>query len=314
MTTGQGGTERAADVVCFGMIAPATLLIVEDLPPWNTGATVSRVDEFISDDAAIVAMLLRRWEVRSALIGTTLGDDPQGRQASQRLRDMGIVGEFSTSPDVRTPYELNISDRSGGRTYFWKRDPEVLATLDTADLSSMRGAMALYADWYDGDHVLRPLGEARRLGVRVFFNIEHGHEDPQFVARYAPYVDHAQAITDAAQEGSEWREVAARLLRAGVGTVLVTMASQSCAVADSSGWVHVRAPELDVVDACGAGAALSAGYLYGLLKGWSMDVCLRFAVAASSLSCTDVGPKAFPIHEVRSLAASLSVETGSSLT
>ena len=35
-------TERAAEVVCFGVIAPATLLIVEDLPPWNTGATVSR--------------------------------------------------------------------------------------------------------------------------------------------------------------------------------------------------------------------------------------------------------------------------------
>ena len=55
-------------------------------------------------------MLLRRWEVRSALIGTTLGDDSQGRRASQRLRDMGIFGEFPTSPDVRTPYELNISD------------------------------------------------------------------------------------------------------------------------------------------------------------------------------------------------------------
>ena len=78
--------------------------------------------------------------------------------------------------------------------------------------------------------------------------------------------------------------------------------------------VRVRAPQLDVVDACAAGAVLSAGYLYGLLKGWSMDACLRFAVAASSLSCTDVGPKAFPIHEVRSLAASLSVETGNCLT
>ena len=238
----------------------------------------------------------------------------KGRQASQRLRDMGIVGEFPTSPDVRTPYELNISDRSGGRTYFWKRDPEVLATLDKADLSPIRGAMALYADWYDGDHVLRPLREARRLGVRVFFNIENGHEDPQFVARYAPYVDYAQAITDAAQKGSEWRDVAALLLRAGIGTALVTMASEGCAAADSSCWVHVRAPELDVVDACGAGAVLSAGYLYGLLKGWSMDACLRFAVAASSLSCTEVGPKAFPIGQVRSLAASLSVETGSSLT
>ena len=74
------------------------------------------------------------------------------------------------------------------------------------------------------------------------------------------------------------------------------------------------APDVDVVDACGAGAALSPGYLYGLLKGWSMDECLRFAVAASSLSCTDVGPKAFPVDQVRSLAATLSAERGNSLT
>ena len=111
------------------------------------------------------------------------------------------------------------------------------------------------------------------------------------------------------RKGANGEMSAALLLRAGIGTVLVTMASQGCAAADSSGWVRVRAPELDVVDACGAGAVLSASYLYGLLKGWGMDACLRFAVAASSLSCTRVGPKASPIHEVRSLAASLSVET-----
>ena len=65
---------------------------------------------------------------------------------------------------------------------------------------------------------------------------------------------------------------------------------------------------MDLVDACGAGATFSAGYQYGLLKGWNMDGCVRFAVAAASLSGTKVGPTAFPVAEVRALSASLKVE------
>ena len=80
--------------------------------------------------------------------------------------------------------------RPGARTYFWERAPEVLATLDTADLSLLAGAGLLYVDWYDGDHILRAMDEAIRLGMPVFLNFEHGHADSELLKRYAGRATH----------------------------------------------------------------------------------------------------------------------------
>ncbi|MCH8062363.1 MAG: hypothetical protein IH861_07665, partial [Chloroflexi bacterium] len=50
-------------------------------------------------------------------------------------------------------------------------------------------------------------------------------------------------------------------------------------------------------------------YILGRLAGWQMERTLRFAVAAASLQCTIVGPVAFPLAEVESLASGLTVES-----
>ena len=75
---------------------------------------------------------------------------------------------------------MDVSDSGGARTYFWQRTAQILETLDTADLSPLRGSRILYVDWYDGDHILRAMDEAIRLDIPVFLNFEHGHADPQF--------------------------------------------------------------------------------------------------------------------------------------
>ena len=84
--------------------------------------------------------------------------------------------------------------------YFWQREKHVLDTLDTADLSLLQGAQMMYVDWYDGDHIVRAMDEAARLGVPVFLNMEHAHTDPDLLARYAGRARICQAITDAAQK------------------------------------------------------------------------------------------------------------------
>ena len=46
--------------VGFGMLTPVVVLVVDQLPEHNTGAITKEVSEFIFDDAAIVACLLRQ--------------------------------------------------------------------------------------------------------------------------------------------------------------------------------------------------------------------------------------------------------------
>ena len=305
METGGPGT---AEAVCFGMIVPAVVLVVEALPEHNTGTIVSEAREFISDDAVIVALTLHKWGVTSGLIGTALGDDPRGRRAAKEIKELGLMGRVRLSRRVTTPFEVNVSDPTGARTYFWQRDQRVLDTLDTADLSLIRGARLVYVDWYDGDHVLRAMDEAVRLGVPLFLNLEHGHRQPDILARYAPRATVCQAVTDAAQKGgSPWAVVHA-LLDAGVETALVTLQGDGCLVAEGGRVMHCRAPRVPVVDGCGAGALFSAGFIYGYLKGWDLEASARLATAAGSLKCTVVGPQALPMEDVQRLAGSLMVE------
>src|SRR5574341_499286 len=149
--------------VGFDMLTPVAILVVDELPEHNTGALIREISEFIFDDAAIVACLLRQWDVPTGIIGSAVGDDERGHNLARQLAAWGVQGQVRHTKEFSTPLEVDISDKTGARTYFWKRDPELLATLDTADLSLLQGARLLYVDWYDGDHILRAMDEAARL-------------------------------------------------------------------------------------------------------------------------------------------------------
>ncbi len=299
----------APDYVGFGMLTPVAILVVDQLPEHNTGALIKGVSEFVFDDAAIVACLLRQWDVSSAIIGTAVGDDARGHQLARQLNEWGVQGEVRFSKSVATPYEVDVSDRTGARTYFWQRTPQVLSTLDTADLSLVRNSKILYVDWYDGDHIVRAMDEAGQSDVPVFLNFEHGHADPDLLRRYGGRATICQAVTDAAQLGIERPlDVARKLLRTGIKTALITLAGEGCLAAQAGETATVHAPEVTAVDGCGAGATFSAGYIYGYLKGWPFVDTLRFATAAASLKVTRPGLQMFPVDDIVDVGSRLQVE------
>ena len=293
------------------MLTPVAILVVEQLPAHNCGALIQDVSEFVFDDAAIVACLLRQWDVQSGLIGTTLGNDYRGRNIARRLKALGVLGKVRLSSRFTTPYEVDVSDRTGARTYFWQRQPRVLDTLDTADLSLLKESSLLYVDWYDGDHILRAMDEANRLGIPVFLNLEHGHQDPDILSRYVKRATLCQAVTDPAQCGScEPLDVAHKLLGAGAKTAIITLAGEGCLVVRGNKSWRVWPPEVQVVDGCGAGATFSAGFIYGAIRGWKLEDTVRFATAAASLKVAQVGLKVEPVAKVKRLARQLKVERG----
>ncbi len=298
------------EYVGFGMLTPVEIMVLDKLPKHNTGAIVTEVNSFVFDDAAIIACLLRQWDVPSAMIGTAVGDDLRGHALAQQLKDWGVQGKVRFTKEYRTPIEVNVSDRKGARTYFWHRTPQMLNTLDTADLSLIKGSKILYADWYDGDHVLRAMDEAKLHGVPVFINLEHGHKEPDVLKKYAQRATFCQAVTDAAQIGGKRALIgtARKLLQSGIQTAIITLAKGGCLVAQDDEIVRVFAPQVKAVDACGAGATFSAGFIYGYLQGWTLDRSARFATAAASLKVTRAGLTMSPVSEILELANRLKVE------
>jgi sugar/nucleoside kinase (ribokinase family) len=297
--------------VGFGMLTPVYIMSLDRLPRLNTGAIVHEVSDYVYDDAAIIACNLSQWGVPSAMIGTAVGDDLLGHHIEDQLKKFGVQGKVRYTTKYKTPLEVNVSDKKGARTYFWQRSEEILSTLDTASLALIRNSKLLYVDWYDGDkHILRAMQEARKHRVPVFLNFEHGHNDPALLKKYSGVVTICQAVTDAAQIGNKQAMLgtARKLIKAGIQTAIITMASQGCMVVQGNEIIRAYAPRVKTVDASGAGATFSSGFIYGYLNGWSLEDSVRFAIAAASLKVTRSGLKMFPAREIKGVAHSLRIE------
>jgi 1-phosphofructokinase len=128
--------------------------------------------------------------------------------------------------------------------------------------------------------------------------------------KYAGRVTICQAVTDAAQVGRKpaMLSVAKKLLKAGIKTAIITMASQGCLVIQGDEIVRVYAPKVKAVDGSGAGATFSSGFIYGYLNGWTLEESVRFAIAAASLKVTRSGLTMFPVEEIKRLAEKLRVQ------
>jgi len=296
--------------VGFGMLTPVYIMSLDQLPRLNTGAIVHEVSDYVYDDAAIIACNLSQWGVPSAMIGTSVGDDLLGKYVVNKFKELGVQGKVRITDKYKTPLEVNVSDRKGARTYFWQRSKEILGTLDTADLSLIKKAKLLYVDWYDGDHIVRAMEEAKRHNIPVFLNFEHGHTHPDLLKKYSGMVTVCQAVTDAAQLGKKQAMlgVARKLIKSGIQTAIITMASQGCMAVQGDEIIRAHAPRVKAVDASGAGATFSSGFVYGYLNGWRLEDTVRFAIAAASLKVTRSGLKMFSVQEIQGLARTIRIE------
>ena len=291
--------------MCFGVLSYLQLMVVDQTPVHNAGTPIRQLIDSYGDDAAIVAGMLHQWGQDTKLIPSAVGDDELGRKVAETVARLGVPVQVEVNPDVATVAELSIADPSGARTYFYQRTPELLATLDAANLAPLERAAYLYVDWYDGDHILRPVRAASKLGIPVLVNLEDQSANSGLLAKLAPYTTACQVSVDNAESGNDLESIAGALLEAGMGTVLITGGSRGCLVADLAQRVRVSAPAVKVVDGNGAGSCFSAAFIYANLQGWNLEQCARFATAQSSLKCGVPGYQVATITEGERLAATL---------
>ena len=300
--------EPGGSVVCFGVLSYLQLMVVDQVPVHNGGTPIQQLTDSYGDDAAIVAGMLHQMGQKTRLIASALGDDELGRKVAATVGRRGVPVDIRIDPTVTTVAELSIADPSGARTYFYQRTSELLNTLNSADLSPLEQASYLYVDWYDGDHILRPMQAASRLGLPVFLNLESQLANPEVLVKLAPYTTVCQISADQPESGDDLESIADSLLEVGITTVLITGGSRGCLAAEANQKVRVSAPTINVVDGNGAGSCFSASYIYANLRGWSLEQCARFATAQASLKCGVAGYDVPKVATGERLAPTLQVD------
>ena len=100
-------------------------------------------------------------------------------------------------------------------------------------------------------------------------------------------------------------DTARSLINLGTGTVLVTLGGEDCLVAEGRQAYSIEAPRVKVVDCYGAGAAFSAGFIYGFRAGWPLESSARFATAYAGLKRQEAGIAGLSAAEIQETAATL---------
>ena len=295
-------------VVCFGVLSYLQLMVVDQVPVHNGGTPITHLTDSFGDDAGIVAWMLKQWDQEVRFISSAVGADDLGGKVVRTVKHLGVPVDVEINPGVSTVAELSIADPSGARTYFYKRTPELLATLDSADLAPLTGAAYLYLDWYDGNHIIRPMQIASEMGIQVLVNIEGQQDNNELLSQLSSYANVCQVSIDGNSALEDMECIAKKLLEVGVGTVIVTGGSLGCVVANARQKVRVIAPNIDAIDGNGAGSCFSAGFIYGRLQGWNLEQCARFATAQASLKCTRAGYEVGSVEEGKRLASTLPSE------
>lgn len=292
-----------APVLSVGiLVADVFVPPVARLP--EAGELVSTEDFLVQPGgcAANTAIVLGRLGVPATVVGR-IGDDLFGEMVERYLGDRSV----DTSGVLRTPGEgtsktVALSVVGDDRRFFHTFGAN--GSLRAQDIS--RDALAEAEVVYVGGYLVLPAlrqGElaesfrhAREHGTTIVLDVvvptdredlslDDVRELLPLADFFLPNEDEARSLTGAADP----REQAERIVDAGARTVVIKRGASGAFVRSADDVLELQAPPIEAIEPSGAGDAFAAGLILGLLEGWSLERCVRYASVLGASACTALG-------------------------
>ncbi len=299
------------DVLCVGIaVADVMAKAIDEIPEWDRLGTFDHIEHHIGGCAVNTAVDLQQLGVRAA-VSACVGRDATGDFIRKSLAASGVDTEGLVDSDAAaTSYAFVMIGSDGRRRYLHRVGANAVfseadvpdALIAQARILHIGGALLMPA--MDGPPTARLLARARGMGVLTSMdtafnpNVDAaGMVEPclPHLDLFLPSIEEAQAITGE----SEPQRILDALDGRGIGTLGVKLGADGCLIRSGGETRHHAIFEVDVVDGSGAGDAFFAGYLYGVLQGWSADDSARFANATAAHCIQAIGCSAgVPTAEV----------------
>jgi ribokinase len=246
-----------------------------------------------SNQAVQVARLGRPVEMIGAI-----GDDAYGEAALALYAEEGVGTKHLARTGARnTGIGFIVLDGSGANRIVL--DPGANETLGPDDVERARrtigaGAVLLTQLEIPVAAAAAALACGRAEGVCTILNPAPARPLPDGILAEADLLtpNEAEARTLAGlppDDPVSDVDAAARLLRAGAGTVVMTRGERGALVVTPEGSTAVGSPRVEVVDSTGAGDAFNGTLAATLAGGAELEAAVRRAVVAGALACTRLG-------------------------
>lgn len=292
------------DVVCVG-IACADVLVkpISRFPERGKLSLVEELTLQAGGCALNAAIDLARLGVATTIV-SKVGDDGFGRYLLETLQKeevdtRGVV----VDPSTPTSASVVLIDEVGERSIVHLLGTNARFTAGDIDLEVVRSSRVLFIagtflmPLFDGEGTLSLSRMAREANVTVCMDTAWDSSGQwlrkiegvlPYLHWFMPSYEEAKALS-----GHDHPEAIARFFIArGVENVVIKLGEKGCYVASTAENAAFYAPSYRlerVVDTSGAGDAFCAGFIAGLLSGFDIDRCARFANAVAAHCIMEIG-------------------------
>ena len=243
--------------------------------------------------ASTALVTLSRLDINTVFFGS-ISDDPNGLEIKKGLIQEKVETAFlKITPGYTSQFAfISITEDTGNRTIFWHRGS--VPHLGPADVNLMpfSGAKILHLDDVMIEASMEAIQQARRKGLKVVMDAGTMRDGTGELASLVDVLIASERFTEPLAGPHAAPEVALDILRRlGPNEVVITLGPKG-----SIGWNgeeirFQKAFPIDAKDTTGAGDVYHGAYIYGLLQGWTMPGCMRFASAVSAIKCKVIGAR-----------------------
>jgi ribokinase len=241
--------------------------------------------------ASTALVTLSRFGIQTSFLGS-ISDDAWGIEIAKGLKSENVDCSFlQITPGYTSQFAfIAISREGGNRTIFWHRGSVPHLAAADVDLSPFPKAEILHVDGLMIEAAQEAARQARERGLTVVLDAGTMREGSLDLASMVDVMIASEGFAEPLLgTGASPKKVLENLRQVGPKEVIVTRGTKG-SIGLSGDEITVQdAFTVEARDTTGAGDVYHGAYVYGLLKGWNMRECMRFASAAAALKCREIG-------------------------
>jgi len=279
------------DVVGVGLNATDTLISVPRHPERGSKRESASVSVLPGGQVASAVIACQQWGLQTRYVGK-LGDDPAAALHRQEFARAGVETQIVTAHGCASHQSFILVDASGERTVIRRHDETLLLQPNEVKREWISNARAFLIDGCDTAAAITAATWARASHIPVIADFDDAYPGIEELMKNVDYLivsrDFPQMVCGDCDLKNSLpllqRRFKCRLTAA-------TLGSDGVLAWDGQQFHRACAYRVPVVDTTGAGDIFHAGFIYALLKGWSLQRELDFACAAAALNCTANGAR-----------------------
>jgi sulfofructose kinase len=280
------------DVVGLGANSVDFVHVVPTFPTpegWHSKMRVSRRLVSCGGQTATAMAACARFGLRTLYVGA-VGDDENGRRVRAEVARAGLdVDALVTRPGRNQSAVIIIDEQTGERAVLWDRDETVCLREGDVPVHAIASARLLHVDDVAQETAIEAARHARRAGIPITSDLDRMTERTEELVLAVSYAIFADGLPEQLTGERDHERALRRIRRKHSGPLVVTLGREGAVALDGDRFLLSPGFAVKAVDTTGSGDVFRAGFIVGVLNGWSIERTLRLANAAAALSCTRLG-------------------------